>query len=227
MLPDELLSHEVLITWGTALAAFLAVALSAVWRLTRNVITIAHEGGHALLAVLTGRRLSGIKLHSDTSGLTVSRGKPRGPGMVFTALAGYIAPSLLGFGAALLITTDQIRLMLWITIGFLAAMLIMIRNVFGVLSIIVTGAAFFFISFYAAPEVRDAAAYVFAWFLLLGGVRPVWELQVKRWRRQAPQSDADQLARLTGFPAFGWVTLFGLVSVAALVGGGALLLGRW
>ncbi|ANZ38909.1 hypothetical protein BBK82_25385 [Lentzea guizhouensis] len=227
MLSDELLTHEVLITWGTALAAFLAVALSAVWRLTRNVITIAHEGGHALLAVLTGRRLSGIKLHSDTSGLTVSRGKPRGPGMVLTALAGYTAPSLLGFGAALLITNDQIRLMLWITIAFLAAMLVMIRNVFGVLSIIVTGGAFFFISFYASPEVRDAAAYVFAWFLLLGGVRPVWELQVKRWRRQAPRSDADQLAWLTGVPALGWVTLFGLVSVAALIGGGALLLGRW
>jgi hypothetical protein len=55
----------------------------------------------------------------------------------------------------------------------------------------------------------------------------VWELQVKRWRRQAPRSDADQLAWLTGVPALGWVTLFGVVSVAALLGGGALLLGRW
>ena len=147
--------------------------------------------------------------------------------MVLTALAGYVAPSLLGFGAAVLITNEQIQLMLWISIGFLAAMLIMIRNVFGVLSIIVTGGLFLFVSFYASAEVRDTAAYVFAWFLLLGGVRPVWELQVKRWRRQAPRSDADQLAWLTGVPALGWVTLFGVVSVAALVGGGALLLGRW
>jgi hypothetical protein len=226
-MPSDLLTGEVLITWGTALAAFLAVAPHGIWRVTRNVITIAHEGGHALLAVLTGRRLSGIKLHSDTSGLTVSRGKPRGPGMVLTALAGYVAPSLLGFGAAVLITTEQIQLMLWISIGFLAAVLIMIRNVFGVLSIIVTGGLFLFVSFYASLEVRDAAAYVFAWFLLLGGVRPVWELQVKRWRRQAPRSDADQLAWLTGVPALGWVTFFGVVSLAALVGGGALLLGRW
>ena len=209
------------------MAAVLAVALHGIWRVTRNVITIAHEGGHALVAVLTGRRLSGIKLHSDTSGLTVSRGKPRGLGMVLTALAGYVAPSLLGFGAAVLITNEQIQLMLWISIGFLAAMLIMIRNVFGVLSIIVTGGLFFFVSFYASGEVRDTAAYVFAWFLLLGGVRPVWELQVKRWRRQAPRSDADQLAWLTGVPALGWVTLFGVVSGVALVGGGALLLGRW
>ena len=38
-----------------------------VWRLSRNAITIAHEGGHGLIALLTGRRLDGIRLHSDTS----------------------------------------------------------------------------------------------------------------------------------------------------------------
>ena len=41
----------------------------------------------------SGRRLDGIRLHSDTSGLTVSRGKPTGIGMVLTAAAGYTAPS--------------------------------------------------------------------------------------------------------------------------------------
>jgi hypothetical protein len=35
------------------------------------------------------------------------------------------------------------------------------------------------------------------------------------------------LAWLTGVPALGWVTFFGVTSLAALVGGGALLLGRW
>ena len=39
-----------------------------VWRVSRNAITIAHEGGHGLIALLTGRRLDGIRLHSDTSG---------------------------------------------------------------------------------------------------------------------------------------------------------------
>ena len=63
------------------------------------MITIVHEAGHALVAVLVGRRLSGIRLHSDTSGLTLTKGKPYGPGMVLTALAGYVAPSLLGLGS--------------------------------------------------------------------------------------------------------------------------------
>ena len=82
----------------TAVLALGAVVPHTAWRLARNAITIAHEGGHGLIALLTGRRLDGIRLHSDTSGLTVSRGKPTGLGMVLTAAAGYTAPSLLGLG---------------------------------------------------------------------------------------------------------------------------------
>ena len=56
----------------TGLVALGAVVPRTAWRLSRNAITIAHEGGHGLMALLTGRRLDGIRLHSDTSGLTVS-----------------------------------------------------------------------------------------------------------------------------------------------------------
>src|SRR5690606_22555175 len=79
---------------ATGVGALLAVVVDGVWRRARNVVTIVHEGGHAVAALLTGRRLTGIRLHSDTSGLTLSVGKPRGPGMVVTAAAGYISPSL-------------------------------------------------------------------------------------------------------------------------------------
>lgn len=70
---------------ATAVLALGAVVPRTAWRLARNAVTIAHEGGHGLIALLTGRRLDGIRLHSDTSGLTVSRGKPTGLGMVLTA----------------------------------------------------------------------------------------------------------------------------------------------
>jgi hypothetical protein len=55
-----------------------------------------------------------------------------------------------------------------------------------------------------------------AWFLLLGGVRPVLELQRSRHRGRAARSDADQLARLTRLPAGVWIMLFALVSLGAL-----------
>src|SRR5687768_1770760 len=79
----------------TGLVAVAVVGYGPVWRLARGVVTIAHEGGHALAALLTGRRLRGIRLHSDTSGLTLSSGKPTGFGMVVTGAAGYVAASLL------------------------------------------------------------------------------------------------------------------------------------
>ena len=69
--------------WVVAVAglAALAVVLDVrLWHLTRNAITIAHEGGHALLSVLTGRRLEGIRLHSDTSARRCREASGPGPG---------------------------------------------------------------------------------------------------------------------------------------------------
>ena len=46
--------------------------------MARHVVTIVHEGAHGLAAWATGRQLAGIRLHSDTSGVTVSRGRATG-----------------------------------------------------------------------------------------------------------------------------------------------------
>jgi len=130
----------------TGLVALLAVAPHGVWRISRNAVTIAHEGGHGLIALLTGRRLDGIRLHSDTSGLTVSRGKPHGIGMVLTAAAGYTAPPLLGLGGAWLLAANHITALLWGATALLVAMLVMIRNAYGVLTVVLAGGAFLLVS---------------------------------------------------------------------------------
>jgi Peptidase M50B-like len=204
----------------TGLLALAAVGVHPVWRITRNVVTIAHEGGHALVALLSGRRLTGIRLHSDTSGVTVSVGRRTGPGMVFTGVAGYLTPPLVGLACAALLAVNHLTALLWIGLLLLAAMLIMIRNAFGVISVVVTGAVIFVVAWFGTPNTQSALAYLITWFLLFGGVRPVVELQSKRSRRQAPDSDADQLHRLTRVPGIAWVGLFGLVSLACLVAGG-------
>src|SRR5260370_37876060 len=79
--------------------ALLVIASRPAWHVARNAITIAHEGGHAVISLLTGRKLDGIRLHADTSGVTFSRGRRTGLGMVLTAAAGYIPPSVLGLAA--------------------------------------------------------------------------------------------------------------------------------
>ncbi|MCW3815343.1 M50 family metallopeptidase [Micromonospora sp. DR5-3] len=226
---DKLLSAQPdpppLLVLVTAAVALAVVATRVPWRIARNAVTIAHEGGHALTALLTGRKLRGIRLHSDTSGLTLSAGRPSGPGMIFTLLSGYVAPSLVGLAGAWLLAGNRITLLLWVAVVLLLAMLVLIRNVFGVLSLLVTGGVVLAVSWYASPQVQAAFAWTSVWFLLLGGVRPVVELQRLRGRGRMPQSDADQLARLTPFPALFWVTVFALVNLAVLVGGALLLAG--
>jgi hypothetical protein len=216
-----------LLVLATAVIALVVVSFRPLWRIARNAITIAHEGGHALVALLTGRKLRGIRLEFDTSGLTLSAGRPTGPGMMFTLLAGYIAPSLVGLGGAWLLGGNRITLLLWVAVVLLLLMLINIRNVFGAVSVLVTGAIVFAVSWYATPQVQAAFAYVGVWFLLIGGVRPVFELQKLRSRGRMPESDADQLAGVTHVPALFWVGVFLAVDIAALVIGGFMLAGQW
>ncbi|KUL49290.1 MULTISPECIES: M50 family metallopeptidase [unclassified Streptomyces] len=214
-------------TWlviATGVVALAVVVPHGVWRLARNAITIAHEGGHGLVALLTGRRLDGIRLHSDTSGLTVSRGRPSGLGMILTAAAGYTAPPLLGLGGAALLGSGRITALLWIATALLVAMLVMIRNAYGALTVVLTGGAFLLVSWLAGSEVQAAFAYAVVWFLLLGGVRPAFELQSKRRRGGAGDSDADQLSRLTHVPAGLWLFFFHAVSLCSLMGGARWLL---
>ena len=207
-----------------AVAALAVVSVRSAWRLARNVVTIAHEGGHALVALLVGRRLAGIRLHGDTSGVTVSRGRPTGPGVVATTFAGYVTPSLLGLGFAAMLAMGRITALLWISIALLAALLLQVRNAYGLASVLVTALSIFAVSWFAPDRVQAVLAYVFTWFLLFAGIRPVGELQRKRFTGRARDSDADQLARLTRVPGLVWVGAFGLVALAALALAGTWLL---
>ncbi|GAB3007870.1 M50 family metallopeptidase [Streptomyces pseudoechinosporeus] len=215
---------DIWVVGATMVAALAVIVPHGLWRLSRNAITIAHEGGHGLVALLTGRSLSGIRLHSDTSGLTVSRGKPTGLGMILTAAAGYTAPPLLGLGGAALLAAGRITALLWLATLLLVAMLVMIRNAYGALTVLLTGGTFVVVSWLTGPQVQAAFAYAGVWFLLLGGVRPAFELQAKRSRGGAGDSDADQLSRLTHVPAGMWLFLFHAVSLCSLIGGGRWLL---
>ncbi len=212
-----------------ALTGVLALALVVVpscWRVTRHVVTIAHEGAHGAAALLSGRRLAGIRLHSDTSGLTLSRGRSRGPGMITTAAAGYPGPALLGLGAAYLLHRGHSVAVLWLVVVALALLLVAIRNLYGVFSVLLAGAAVFAVSWRANPQVQTGFAYAGAWFLLISAPRPVLELQHERRGGRARDSDADVLARLTRVPGLVWIAVFLLATVACLATGGRWLIGN-
>jgi hypothetical protein len=207
---------------ATALVALALVAVPLAWRVSRHVVTIAHEGAHGVAALLSGRRLAGIRLHSDTSGLTVSKGRRTGPGMAATAFAGYVGPALLGLGAALLLRERHALAVLWLAVLLLGLLLLQIRNFYGLYVVLVAGVAVVAVSWWGSDAVQSLAAYTTAWFLLLAAPRPVLELQGARRRGRARDSDADLLARLTRLPGLVWVGVFLAVTVGCLVVGG-----RW
>lgn len=207
-----------------ALAAGLVlVALPTTWRTVRHAVTVLHEGGHGVAAVLSGRRLSGIRLHSDTSGLTVSRGPQRGPGMVVTLLAGYTAPALAALGAAWLLSRGFAAGLLWALLLVLALVLVQIRNGFGLWVVLVGGVLVAAVTFLAPPTWQHVFGVVVTTVLGAGALRASLELQGSRRRSRSRDSDADQLARLTRVPGLVWVGVFVAVAALCLVAGATLL----
>jgi Peptidase M50B-like len=202
---------------AVGLVVLVGFLIDGIWRLARHAGTIAHEGAHAVAGWSTGRKVSGVRLNRNASGTTATSGPDSGPGRVITAFAGYIGPSLFGLGAAVLVALGDIDAVLWLALIFLAVLLVLIRNFFGVISVVVSGAVVFLILFYGSAEAHAVAAYGTSWFLLFCGVRMVFT----GGGSNAP--DAETLRGLTHVPAFVWATLWFVIAVAALWAGGRLL----
>jgi Peptidase M50B-like len=201
---------------GSGALALLVVGSSRVWPVARTVVTIVHEGGHALMALATGRHLGGVRIYRSTAGETLSRGRAEGFGVALTAVAGYVAPPLLGLAAAALLAIGHLTGMLLLSLVLLAGLAVAIRNAYGMLAVLVVLVTVAAVCLYASAVVQAGFGYVMTWFLLLGGIRPVVELAGERRHGGGRRSDADQLARLTRVPGGAWVVIFGAVAVAAL-----------
>lgn len=224
---DRATTTQPALSWEAALAlAVLALLLTwspVGYRLVRHLVTLLHEAGHALVARLVGRRVRGIRLHSDTSGLTVSHGRAAGPGMVAMLVAGYPAPSVVGVLGALLLRSGYAAGLLWALLLACALMLLLVRNLYGLWVVVATSAVVAALSWWAAPPAVTGTAYLVVWTLLLAAPPSVVELQRQRRHRRDRTSDADQLAAVTGLPAVVWVAGFWSCCAIALLLGVLLL----
>jgi len=114
--------------------------------------------------------------------------------------------------------------LLWTMVLACVVVLLLIRNLYGLWVVLATGVAVAALSWWASAAVLVWVATALVWAMLLAAPRSVVELQVQRRRGQGRGSDVDQLARLTRVPAALWVGVFFVLGLAALVGGGWLLL---
>ncbi len=221
--------------WGTAAdpdptlvlalagAVVVLMAVHRLWRVLRQASTIVHEMGHVLAAWASGRRVSGIRLHSDTSGVTVSVGKRQGPGMLLTALGGYPAPGLLALGMAALLTAGHAGAALTLYQAVVLLALLLSRNAVGILSCLLSVAATGAIWWHNDPLIVTYTVVALAVFYALAGVRGTFDvIRIHARRRpEASATDASLAARAwraLPLPPFMWLGLFLLLSLGSAAG---------
>jgi hypothetical protein len=201
---------------SVGLLVLLVFVLEGIWRLARHISVIAHEGAHALAGLIMGRRIVSVKLNDNATGETVSLGPQAGLSSIVFLFAGYLGPSLFGLGAAVLLAHNQVHAVLVVTGIALFIMLLLVRNFFGVISVLFNGGIVVLVLWYGSAELQIIAAYALSWFLLLSGVR----FAVVHGSKAA---DAAALRTITRIPRVAWALLWLAGSVSALWVGGHLL----
>jgi len=214
--------HSPVLVLGTGL---LALALAVViWPVAKHSITAAHEGGHAFFALLSGAKVTSVKLNRTTSSVTSAAGLGKLGAFVVT-MAGYLGPSIFGLAGAVLLVRGRTAAVLWLSLVFLGLMLLVVANLFGAVVVLGTGGLLFLAARYATGDAQAVAAYTWVWFLLVGGFVHVLEFGRARRGGKDTGSDAVALRGMTRVPATLWVGVFLLGTLAALSYGGAVLLG--
>jgi hypothetical protein len=201
------------------IATFLVVNGRILWQIVTHAETVVHEGAHALAGIVTGHRIRGVRINTNGGGRTTLASR-RGPVGRLAIFVGYIGASAAGLITAWLISMGRIVAVLWLGLLLLAAMLLMVRNFFGGVVIVACGALLSLIVRYATVGAQTAAAYGVTWFLLLSAPK----VALSTVGRAREVEDARFLAERTILWPSAWCYLWLLGTIAALVGGGALLI---
>ena len=201
---------------GTGVLVVLALSAVLVgwwpaWRTLRLVVTLVHELGHAVVAVLSGRRFTGFVLRSDMSGHAVTVGPARGPGAVATAWAGYPAPALLGALAVWLSARGWAAPLLGLLLLGLLASLVRVRSGLTALVVLTSGAGLAALWWWRDDALQQQVLLGAGVVLLVGAWRHLGAVL----GRPSTGSDPAELARLTGVPTWLWLAGFVLVLAAA------------
>lgn len=201
------------------LASGLTVALSFIphagWLIYpfRLFVTFIHEGGHALLALLTGGWVTGLRIHLDASGETFSVG---GVPLII-ASAGYLASTI--YGASLLaLCRDGRHAKAVLTLTAAAVLGLTLFFAKGMLSLL-TGIGLAVALVFCAIALTERAAHFFLSFLAIQCcLNALFDLRTLFLISAASDtpSDAFNMERMTGVPAVFWAVLWLVGSLAVL-----------
>lgn len=200
----------------------------------RLLVTFIHESGHALVATLTGGSVQSLTISADGSGLVYSASSNM-IGALFTSSAGYLGTMAFGILMLYLIRRNfSSQKILFILGGFVGVMTI----VFGIISPIFhffslqvpfSSVAFTVVSgsliavglmalaMYASPRITNFAVSFLAVQCILNAIADLKTVLLINSPLVGSdmQTDAGNMANVTGIPAFLWVA--GWIGISAVL----------
>ena len=202
------------------LLAAIAVTAPTIWNVVQDAETVVHEGAHVLAGIVAGGKIEKVEINKDDDSKTFLVPKTgAGNGLAAFFFVGYIGASAAGLIAAGLISIGYIAFALFLGLLLYAVVLWFVQNWFGGTVILGWGLLLYVVLRYATVGVETVVAYFVTWFLLISGAK----LALRNVGRR-DITDAEKLEGITHVFRSAWIFLWLILTIAALVVGGAILI---
>jgi hypothetical protein len=205
------------VAWALGLVALLLIVFTGTWAM--SLVTVAHEGGHFAMSVLSGRRPTHVELKDDGGGETVHSRPVWGLGWILTILAGYLTPPLLGLAGATAIRNGLSWSVLWAAVILLFAGYFQAKGGLTNAVVLLAGAGIAWAAVAGNTTIRAAVAVGLVWIMLFGAIKSLTWLGTG-----GGTSDPALLRKATWIPGILWVALFWAVAVSCLFFGAKRIL---
>jgi hypothetical protein len=188
-----------------------------------SLVTVVHEGGHMVTALLFGQSVVSLKLEGKEDRVEAETTRTRAGGGVRVSdivikFIGYPAPPLAGLGGAYVIADGNAWGVLAIGVVLLLAVLLVESNALATVIILLALGGLIWAILAGGPRIQAAVAVGLVWLLLIGGLRRI-VLDGTR------ADDAIELSGWTWIPRFVWVGLWLIIGVISLWVGARVILG--
>ncbi|UQZ84268.1 hypothetical protein SK3146_03502 [Paenibacillus konkukensis] len=179
----------------------------------RNLDTMIHEFGHAVVTLALSGKVMYIELYANHSGVTYSQ-ITNNWSSIPVSLAGYMTASLFAVLLFKLRAGGKQRLGLQImTVIAILALILLVRNEFGVMWLIGFIALNIIMLALAPRWLHDFYYLLLAFLTLEESVLGPISLIVYALDNPASAGDAANLSRVTPIPAIGWALWFSLFAL--------------
>lgn len=195
--------------WYLLIAAFFLPRIPKVGKFFNIINTLIHEWGHALFALLLGGKVIKIQIFADTSGTTSTSSKSLFSNIIIS-LVGYPFAAATALGCLYLLSIGNAHLViLGLSILFLFMLLFWIRNVYGLIWVLLFLAINGYVLFYLKDtHITFAVALFYCLTILIESFYSALVIMILAFRNPAKAGDATNLQKFTHIPAQIWGILF-------------------